>query len=1145
MAKVAGEMLKSPQKSPERAMLKLKRFKCRNRREIIDSMQRKEASQQRVLKPDKQRKLKVARRNVLRNGSSVESSILLDDDDDSSFMDDSQSIIVPSDDIISIPSSPPMTPQSKRVAFSSDIENQSFLTSSPLKSSPQKPRRSILKQSNVEVDNALSVDELLKGGQLENWPNGYVLHVPEAYFNKAKVVRACVAFLKDPQCNKKYELFATLNHLIKSSTNNIHVSFSLDSVYNLLKSIEIDLIELKVDICAESVSPFRLRVSSQGIKLLSLLQKQVSNNDTVKSCYGLVLDLMKSPNISKSLAASIIQLWKSQELRDLIPVEHLIANVIQMKYFLSATVICERISILSRIITARPAIASKYGYQILSYLLMTIMNTDVPSYSKILTFCISTIAQFGRHSECPMLMVKILEEPIRGNLSTMKSHVTDSLTEESSISEALIQTLMYASHINLTRQVVDCWYQILYLCSHDQKQFSISRWKFGGQWIGLYGSLLENASMEIAQLCLDKWNVVVYDFQTADVTGDDSLKLDMMLHTMLVPFSKVKDETLCRGFYHKLVYGVQWQLTKWKHGEEATRELLKTMLWPILNSPDVCELYGEITRIFGIDSPNALPTKFEDVDVMLTLTDAVMWKQVVSPLGEDAYVMGFDLLCDTIHEGFRMGPFDKWCELLSNCVHLPVHHLRLQNRQDIGKLVGRTHELIVSILREPRLQLADASKDKAKDIFRLIQDADLDVVFDANNTSLLLKMGNEMGVCHNIEFIQEFVALCLSKFNSDSVFGAMITSDIFKNLKLVRKACAQRSFPPFLNYWVNLDKLRKNGNMDVCVADPSLVSIRFKYFFSSYLKESSSGDEFLRRVGNEMGAVMDYKGFEYFDEGIYAFVFDMILHGFVEFARQDRFYKVVRLDFFKTVLSKMVLSWARYMKLVVSLPDAGQMTSEWLKFMLEDTMERLERGCEFSDEFAKVVGVIRQGAERRDRERFDKRCKKMRVGGAIGILGIAGITTGTATVNPAATPTKSISAIDTQLVESLSPNRRHTRSMGGSFERETVLNLRKRAPSFEPIESTHRETKRQRIMARIGAHLGALEDQSSEGEPSGSMGDHALGVVSLSSPGADPFLAALRQQLHALGSTPLDTLPEDQRGALMDSLLHLVVRLSD
>lgn len=1132
LGKIHPDDLKSPQSSPERATLKLKRFKCKNRREIIESIQQKEDTNQSISTPLKQRTLNVIRNSSKEIGASPDSRIIIDDDAmvnsfNDSFINESKSNILQSEDILSIPSSPPMTPQYKRVAFSSDIDN-SFVSSSPLKSSPSKPRRSILKQSNVRVNKALSVDELLKTGLSDNWPDGYVLHVPESYLNKAKVVRACVSFLQNPKCNKKYEIFATLNHLIKISSNNICLSFSLDSVYNLLKSIEDDLIDLRREISEDAVSPFRLRVSSQGIKLLSSLQKLVINNEVANSCSKIILDIMKSENISKSLAASIIQLWKSKELKDMDDqVEHLIVNIIQMKYFLSATVICERVNILNRIILARPAISSKYGYQILSYLLMTIMNTDVPSYSKILTICVNAITQFGKHSENKSIIIKILEEPINDNLSSMKSHISDSLTQQSTISDALVLTLLYANHINIGKQVIECWFQVLFLCSYRQVNFSIPKWKLGGQLIGVFESLLSSASDENLQLCLDKWNIIIYNFQINDISKDDTFTVQTKLKTLLVPFLKTMDASIFAEFYYKLFYAIQWKMTKYNYDGHIRKELVKTMLWPILNvqledSGVKYDFSPILTKICAIDSTTPTTNKFSDPETGLFLTDSNQWKQMICPINEKMYIDSFPTICKIIEGGFKDGQFGEWCDTLSNVIYQPLYYLKSKDIEEYSLLFQNVHSMIINILKNFNEKLVNATKDQAKDFFKLIQDADIGLVFEPSDTSLLFKIANEMSQCLDIEFINEFITICLSKFNSDSVFSAFITSDIYKNLKLVRKACSQRSFPPFLNYWVNLEKLKEKGNFDLTKSDPSLLSIRFKYFFSSYLKESANGDDFLKRVGNEMNAVIDYNIFEYFDDGIYSFVFDMMLHGFIEFGKQDRFYKVMKLDFFKIVMDKMTLNWSKYMDLIISLPNVKLMSTEWFKYMLSNISQHLERGAEFKDEFKKIVDTIKKHVDRKDRDAFNKLCKKLKI---------------IEPIKPTLAKGQKLIE-DTQLITDsvVIPGRRTTRSGNmkeNTFERETVLKLRKRPLSFEPsspIKEPPPDSKRQKIMEMMKINLERTSSDMGDGESEGISKDE---------------FEQFRQNVSELNGKRIDVLTGDEREELTKQLLIMVMKLNN
>lgn len=1131
---------KSYEGSPLKCSLKLKRVKGNNRRDIIDSL---------LKNSDAFKAASPVHTPENKDKQSKEQGALADFTDgenDISFTEDKELLA-------DIPSSPPMTPVPiRKVAFSSDIEdNSSMILSSPIKSSPNKPMRSILKQTSVPKDNSFSVDELLTSGRDVSWPDGYVLHIPERHPNKSMIVKACIGVLSKPDCDKKYEIFATLNHLIKVSGMNINSAFSPASTNNLIANIDLDLSNLKNDIQKDEISPFRLRISSQGIKLLSSLQKMAANNPMIKKCYDKIFEIMKNDNISKNIVASIIQLWKSKDLVELddVHMEKLIENIIGMKFFLSGTVICERINLIVKIISSRPAIASKYGYQILSYFLLNIINTDVPSYPKIFSFAANGITIYSKQSNARSILFRILDEPIDGNLSTMsvsmKSQVSDLLIPSSNVCDALIQTLLYATHINMNQQAMNLGYQILYLWTFKESQSSsLALWSQGSKWISVYEKILEEGS--IVDLCLFRWNIAVYNFQVNDLVNDDALTIKKKIRFLLIPFKKSNkmNEIQYKLCYYKIFTAIYYQLNKVNHKPMIVRELLIGLFEPIIDAPKGVDFTNILAKMFSLDSSNN-HKQLHDPETLLSIQDSIQWKQALKSISKEQYITHFDLVCKIVERGLSQLDFERACRNISNIIHQPLNYLK-GDIDNYPQLVQNVHEMIMRLLKVQKEVLKSAGKDEAGLIFKLIQDSDVDLVLPNDQSSLLFKIFNEFSQYENIEFISEFISICLTKYNSDCVFSAIVTSKIFKNLRLIEKLCFNRNnFLPFLPDWINLKKIKSNGNYDLNISDPNEIFVSFKYIFSSYMKGSSNGEDFLKRIGKQIEGIVDYDVLEYFDGSIYVDIFDMMMNKFNEFDKSSKFYSVVTISFFKRVMiNSNLITWEKYQDFITSLPNFQYITKKWASFLLLNISENLKPELAFNDKFSIVLESLIGIVDKTERKLFITRCTDLRVSSNIFKKSTTKKNLVLKTPSPMKpnTPTIVLSDLDksvitpSNIIDPLTmSNKRHTRSATkdtSNFQCETVLNLRKRQRSFEPGTPSSPpppDFKRQKIMDMVKV---SLERTSSD------LGDGVEDLVEASE------LNQFQSMLLSINNKRLDVAKIENKEEIIGQLLTMLMKLN-
>lgn len=701
----------------------------------------------------------------------------------------------------------------KKVAFSSDIESLPF-TSSPIKG--QSEPRSILKFTSSDLKcPGVTLDDLLNRdlSQNESWPPGFVLQIPESYPKKHKVIQCCVSGLSDKQFKKQYEVYATLNELIKRNPKLIHNQqvFSKDIIRIIILSVRNNITNLALDLKNGS-NPFKLRTSSQSIKLISLLNPITNTFKEMSAIYDGVIKLLRNENISKSLTSSIFQLLKILPETFFDKTEAIISSLMQMKYFLSVTITCEKLNIIKRFVLLQPAVVKKSSYQIFSHLLYSILNTEVPGYSRVLFSAISVFTTFAKSNESNFIITKLLAEELEDSCSSIKSTCEYQLEPWMTICEATCETLKYLIHLQFYSQAAKIWAYLLYMSCHGRTSFVLEKWELYNHFQSVYNELYSQP--QALALCLEAWKSVVYNFQNVSIKGWTDEQLEIKLNTLLFPFKhaqlRLGDGTILNQWseyegylvlYCRIYYAIRLKM------EIATESqmciLLDSALKPLMYLKQWDSVYSYILKMI-FTSDRYIYT--ETVDSCFWLSDYEKWKSRILPLPKTIYKNkeAFDVI---LKMAWKMAdrPIEITANFISICIYIPLEDSKLALPfRDYCKIAEMGAGLVSEIFDKNDLLIKKGNKDDAHTLFKFIEKADDDFMFTPDSIPLLRTLVNKLKVCDNQDFITEFISLCHAHFSPLKLFAVCLSSDIYENDQLLRK---DKQFPQALHYSIDITRL--------------------------------------------------------------------------------------------------------------------------------------------------------------------------------------------------------------------------------------------------------------------------------------------------------------------------------------------------
>lgn len=720
--------------------------------------------------------------------------------------------------LFSSPEKSPSIKHKKQVAFSSEPESPS---SSPLKNNKGEPK-SILKlpgseyvsKSFITLETMLNLD-LSKN---ESWPPGVILQIPSNHPNIKKKVHECALGLIDKQFHKQYQVYASLNHMIKENPKVTYGEniFTKDIVRNIIASVQLELLKLLKEF-KEGSNPFQQRTASQGLKLIVFLNPLATNLSGLGILFDICTDLLKSENISKGVTSSVFQFVKVLPEKYYGKMESIGTSIVQMKHFTSASVTCEKLNILRRFVILQPVTMSKCSYQIISYVLFTILNTDVQAYQKVLNSAISVLTCLANNKESKAMVVRILSEELESSFSSIKTSTEIQLHSRMTIAQAICETLKYLIHINYSVQAAKIWTYLLYLVSFNRKKFILENWDSYIYFEPVFRELLENPDTVI--IALESWKVMVYNFQTLTIKDWETEQLKHKLNSLLFPFfntklivggTKLKQWSNHQSYvilYARIYYAMRLKMEEITFGPHLAL-LLDHVLTPLYSLTEWDTTFSYILKSVFLSDRYL---HVEDPNACFWFSEFEKWKGRLLPLPKMIFrnpeVFSVILRYNTTTGSSRS--FNILQSTINISVYYPLENLKLAcPYKEYCQFACSVGEAILEIFEHHIYQ-----NRSADELFSLVKDMDDSTKFvkrdTENHTALLMtRVINKISKTGNDAILLSFLALCFRSCDRIKLFYCCMVSDIFDNASLINHFQEKiDTFILFLNYAENLEKI--------------------------------------------------------------------------------------------------------------------------------------------------------------------------------------------------------------------------------------------------------------------------------------------------------------------------------------------------
>ena len=485
-----------------------------------------------------------------------------------------------------IPSSSPV--RKKSVAFSDDIaynDDSPAVVSSP--DPRQTPRGSILKTYNMSFRNGSPADpsntSLWTRSPFKNddsyeprnpvfWLSGTIVQLPPNSSELPRLVDGCVRVLQDPQFDKKFEVYATINHICKSNTNDTLLrifsapvsqmnssptkaavtrfrTFQPDSNYIIALAAQIrrDIVVTETeifnrnDIIKHELStsqplmrsdPFRIRIINQALKLINTFLMNEDLNgfvpvEDVRWFYRHCCSILTTENISKALVSPYLivikdcrlinkkkrMLFDNPELPEL-----MISSIINMRSYPSSTIVSERFLCFKNFANNFPNIMAKninHWFEVFVLNVCSMASPFSPKTLEIGTNCLLEIAKvFLDNVSVQSSVTSLLSSKISNDVKSLASENgldldIDLISSEVSVIDYICMKLEEMIETGRFKESMEIWVSITLLVGDGGSSFD--QWEHLNKWLRVQKICFNSQYQSAKIIALNSWKAVIYN----------------------------------------------------------------------------------------------------------------------------------------------------------------------------------------------------------------------------------------------------------------------------------------------------------------------------------------------------------------------------------------------------------------------------------------------------------------------------------------------------------------------------------------------------------------------------------------------------------------------------------------------------------
>ncbi|EGW35341.1 uncharacterized protein SPAPADRAFT_48346 [Spathaspora passalidarum NRRL Y-27907] len=468
----------------------------------------------------------------------------------------------PSPEIVNLTSSSPIK-KKKCVAFSDELFSDLPVT-------PEKvptPSRPILKYYNINSNSSpvdpnntalweKSSEQKAYGPKNPSfWLQGTIIQLQPNSSELAYLIEGCLDVLGDHAFKRRFEVYATLNGICKSNPRETLVRLfastpsglttpskvspksvqESSTVVRLASQIRKDIESTEnqlfdSDIDKENVSPskndpFRIRIINQALKLVNFfMSDQDLNNflpvDDISWFYRHACMMLRHPQTSKAIVSPYLLIIKdckfSVKKKRLvfdnsdIP-ENMLYSLINMKPFLSASIVTEKFLCFKNFVLNFPIIMAKNVAHWFGFLIWNIFDVTSPFYLKCLGVginCLLVVAKtFLDNKNVSLFVRQFLSSDLPANFNPS----SEGQTEPSNL-KTIDMITKKLEELILSRQykcVMDMWLAFTLLVADGESSFD--KWEYLNKWLQIpkycFNSQDENARL----LVLGSWKAIAFN----------------------------------------------------------------------------------------------------------------------------------------------------------------------------------------------------------------------------------------------------------------------------------------------------------------------------------------------------------------------------------------------------------------------------------------------------------------------------------------------------------------------------------------------------------------------------------------------------------------------------------------------------------
>lgn len=466
------------------------------------------------------------------------------------------------------------TKKRKSVAFSDNLASDIVEEVTPIAEQDMTtPRRSILKPIIVN-GMSLPLDpnnsstwvkwpSLSSMNHCPNSPNfwqpGTIVQLEAKSNDLPQLVEGCISVLADAHFDKKFEVYATLNLICKVNDSTTLKELLLDEksawiadvkrctgfnrtnpdqyMKALCSYAQRDIGILETNLFAQNETsheettgnPFELRILNQVLKMLASLLavpalNQAVSIDDMKSFYSHTCDVLIKPRIPKSLVAPYLNIIKdcgiSAKRRhfdfESSPnplLEKLLFSLLNMKNFMSTTLINEKFVALRSLIQSFPVVLAKNFHLWFPGFLLDLCDTSFVLYGKVIGAGVTTLLEAARSflnsPDVCAYARRILSSPLPQD---PKSWISESPPAQyyldSTTIDHVVNSLNKLIKQGQYKNAMDIWVALTLLL--ESVPHGLENWEHLGAWLLVHKTCFNANTIPAKETALSAWRVIAY-----------------------------------------------------------------------------------------------------------------------------------------------------------------------------------------------------------------------------------------------------------------------------------------------------------------------------------------------------------------------------------------------------------------------------------------------------------------------------------------------------------------------------------------------------------------------------------------------------------------------------------------------------------